>query len=106
MIRSSVLAAGLMALVSMPAFASYPPIKYSATRADIASRCEALGAQGQGWGLEGDFGAYGCRNTANGNTVKCSTDGHCTDYSGDARWSTVKRLFENNGISLQPPRRV
>lgn len=83
------LAFALLTVLTLPAFAGYPPIKYKASRAEIAAKCDALGAQGQGKGLDARSGAYSCQNLATGNLVECTAEGLCTSYSGDPR---VKRL--------------
>lgn len=106
MTKQFLIAVSLLTLSTLPALASFAPIKYTATRADISQRCETLGAKGQGWGLGGDFGVYGCRNLANGNTVKCSVDGHCTDYSGDIRWKAMRKYFDGVTTEQVNPRRV
>lgn len=93
--KPALLAAALILTgLSAPAFASFAPIKYAISRGDLAARCELLGSKGEGWGFEASTGDYGCRNTDNGNTVKCTTDGRCTDYAGDPRWKKVKAILE------------
>lgn len=78
-----------LAVLSAPTIAGFPPIKFKASRAEIAARCEALGVNGLGQGLGAPAGAYGCRNLATGNLVECDEQGVCTSYHGDPR---VKRL--------------
>ncbi len=80
--------------LSSAAFASYPPIKYTKSRAEIAQSCALLGDKGEGWGLNRQTGAYGCRNTVNGNAVSCNADGKCRDYSGDPRWRRIQDLLK------------
>jgi hypothetical protein len=87
----------ILAAMSASALAGYPPIKYRASRAEIAAKCEALGANGLGVGLQSLSGDYSCKNLATGNLVECRADGLCTSYSGDPR---VKRL------NLKPARSV
>lgn len=94
MTRNLIAAALFLAALAHPAFASYPPIKYHASREDIAAACTKLGAGGQGWGLDTAAGDYGCRNLVTGNTVKCREDGSCTDYSGDPRWKNIQTILK------------
>lgn len=77
-----------------PAFASFAPIKYSISRDELAARCALLGDRSESWGLDSAVGDYGCRNTDNGNTVKCTAQGRCTDYGGDPRWKRIKAILE------------
>ncbi|MBC8036757.1 MAG: hypothetical protein H7X89_06035 [Rhizobiales bacterium] len=87
-------AAVILAALAGQAFASYPPIKYGKSRAELAQSCATLGAKGQSWGLDRQTGAYGCRNTENGNAVHCTADGKCADYSGDPRWKRIQILLK------------
>jgi hypothetical protein len=103
MTKHFLIAAAILGLTSLPAFASFAPIKYDADRDAIAASCSKLGSNGQGYGLTGDFGAYGCRNLDNGNAVQCTADGQCTDYSGDFRWKTMRKYFKGvTTDSLRP----
>ena len=83
-----------------------PRSNIQASRDKIAEACERLGSNGQGWGLNGDFGVYGCRNLSNGNTIKCTADGRCTDFAGDFRWKTMRKYFDGVDIHTIPLRRV
>lgn len=106
MTKQFLIAATLLGFTTLPALASFAPIKYTATREEISQRCETLGKKGQGWGLGGDFGVYGCRNLANGNTVKCNANGQCTDYAGDFRWKNMRKYFDGVTTEQVNPRRV
>ncbi len=94
MTQSLLAATAILIAFSGAAFASYPPIKYAKSRAELAQSCALLGGRGEGWGLDQQTGAYGCRNTGNGNAVHCSADGRCSDYSGDPRWKRIQRLLK------------
>jgi hypothetical protein len=94
MTKSLIAATAIMFVLSGAAFASYPPIEYAKSRADLAHSCALLGAKGEGWGLNRQTGAYGCRNTENGNAVQCTADGKCRDYSGDPRWKRIQILLK------------
>jgi len=94
MSRSLVVAAFILTIVVGSASASYPPIKYAKDRAAIARSCALLGSKGEGWGLDRQTGAYGCRNIENGNAVSCTADGKCRDYSGDPRWKHIQDLLK------------
>ncbi|MBI2717809.1 MAG: hypothetical protein HY245_05940 [Rhizobiales bacterium] len=76
------------------ALASYAPIKYSRSRIEIAALCNALGDRGEGYGLDRASGGYGCRNSENDNAVQCDASGRCTDYSGDPRQKTIRKLLQ------------
>ena len=76
------------------AFASFAPIKYEKSRETVAQACAMLGSRGESYGLERQAGEYGCRNTENGNAVRCTADGKCTDYSGDPRWKNIQILLK------------
>jgi len=90
----------LLALGVSEAAASYAPLKYTRSRGEIAAACEALGTRGQGFGLANGTGDYGCTNVETGNTVLCTGDGRCTDYSGDPRRRRVEELL--HGRALMP----
>lgn len=98
MTKSIVIAAMLLTALSGAAFASYPPIKYHKSRAELARSCASLGSRGEGWGLDKQTGAYGCRNTENGNAVSCTSDGKCNDYSGDPRWRRIQDLLKGSKV--------
>ena len=87
-------AAIIISAMAGPAFASYPPINYTKSRAELAQSCALLGGRGESWGLDRQTGAYGCRNTENGNAVSCAADGKCMDYSGDPRWKRIQILLK------------
>ncbi len=89
----TLLAAAIVAALSATAFASYAPIKYAKSRAELASICEKLGPAGKGYGLESSSGAYGCQNTETGAAVQCTADGQCTDYSADFRWKKIQEIL-------------
>jgi hypothetical protein len=94
------IAAALLAFAASEAMAGYAPLKYSRSRDEIAAACGALGAEGQGFGLDETTGGYGCTNTENGNAVICEEDGRCTDYSGDPRRKRIEELL--GGRALRP----
>ncbi|MFT3988473.1 hypothetical protein [Aestuariivirga sp.] len=76
------------------AFASYAPISYNKSREALAAACDHLGDKGEGYGLQSKTGAYGCRDTVNGNAVQCDANGKCHDYSGDPRWKHIQILLK------------
>ncbi|HUR43770.1 MAG TPA: hypothetical protein VMZ01_06700 [Aestuariivirga sp.] len=88
----------IVVTLSGVAFASYPPIKYSKSRAQLAQSCALLGSKGESWGLDRQMGAYGCRNTENGNAVSCTAEGSCRDYSGDPRWKRIQILLKGGKV--------
>jgi hypothetical protein len=90
----TILAALLLLALAPSAWASAPPIEYMMSRAHLASACAALDPRGEGWGLDAAAGPYGCRNTENGNTVSCTENGLCTDYSGDARRKRIREILK------------
>ena len=94
MSKSLIVAALALTTLASAAFASYPPINYAKSRTGIARSCALLGSKGEGWGLDRQTGAYGCRNTENGNAVSCTADGKCKDYSGDPRWKRIQDLLK------------
>ncbi len=105
--KTAILAGALILTgLAAPALASFAPIKYSISREDLAARCELLGDKGESWGLEASAGDYGCRNSDNGNTVKCTANGRCTDYGGDPRWKKIQAILKGgkpqHAIILQP----
>ena len=83
------------------AFASYTPIKYEKSRVELAEACALLGAKGESWGLDRQTGPYGCRNTENGNAVDCTTDGKCSDFSGDPRWKRIQILLRQGQAPIR-----
>jgi hypothetical protein len=74
---------------ALSAQASYPPIKFKATREKIAAICESLGDRVSytGWKYEPD--QYGCVDTDTGNVLICEDDGACTLYFGARLTPTV-----------------
>ena len=84
----------LSLVLSSSAFASYTPITYAKSRAELAAACATLGAKGEGYGLAASSGAYGCRNTENGGAVQCEENGQCRDFSGDPRWKHIQILLQ------------
>jgi len=100
----TLITAAIFISLSAPAFASYAPIKYHATRDKIAERCSGLGDRGESWGLDGSAGTYGCRNTDNGAAVSCNEDNLCTDYSGDYRWKRIQIILKGGKPERQPSR--
>jgi hypothetical protein len=60
-------AAIIFTVLAGTALASYPPIRYGKSRVELAQSCALLGNKGESWGLDRHTGAYGCRNTENGN---------------------------------------
>ena len=98
MTKSLMIAAIIVAALSGTALASYPPINYAKSRVDLARSCALLGSRGEGWGLDRQSGAYGCRNTENGNAVHCTAAGKCSDYSGDPRWKRVRILLDGGKV--------
>ena len=101
MTKSIVIAAVILTALSSAAFASYPPIKYHKSRAELARSCASLGSRGEGWGLDKQTGAYGCRNIENGNAVSCTAEGECSDYSGDPRWKRIQILLKGGKVQKQ-----
>lgn len=89
----TLLAAALFAALNTTSFASYAPIKYAKSRAELATACERLGSTGRSYGLESTSGAYGCQNTETGAAIQCTADGQCTDYSGDFRWKRIQEIL-------------
>jgi hypothetical protein len=94
----SLFVAAIIFALSGAAFASYPPIKYTKSRAGLAQSCALLGSKGESWGLDRQTGAYGCRNIENGNAVSCTADGKCSDYSGDPRWKRIQILLKGGKV--------
>lgn len=96
LLKSAAAAVLCLSLTAIAAEASYPPIKYTRTRADLAAACTALGPRGQGYGFDQQTGPYGCRDIESGNAVTCKGDGSCTDYSGDPRWKKIHDWLNGN----------
>jgi len=69
---------------ALSAQASFPPIKFKATREKVAAICESFGdhVSYTGWKYKSD--QYGCVDTETGNVLICEDDGGCTLYF-DAR---------------------
>lgn len=101
MTRIPLAATAMIVALSGTAFASYAPIKYGKSRVDLAQSCARLGGHGESWGLDKQAGAYGCRNTENGNAVECTADGKCSDYSGDPRWKNIQILLKGGKVQKQ-----
>jgi hypothetical protein len=73
----------ILALASLPVFdahASFPPKSFTASRAEMARACDALGhdVSYDAWTYKP--GEYGCVDLKTGNVVICQTDGTCKLY--------------------------
>lgn len=94
MSKKIITATVLFFALSLPALASYAPIKYQSSREKIAASCALLGEHAESWGLDQLTGDFGCRDMENGNAVRCTEDGQCTDYSGDPRWKNIQTILQ------------
>jgi hypothetical protein len=90
--RVAAVFAGLVFLMTtaLSAEASFPPVKFEATREKVAAICESLGDRVSytGWRYEPD--QYGCVDTDTGNVLICEDDGGCTLYFGARLTATAK----------------
>ena len=81
--RFSLLTAfSLFLAFTIPAEASFAPVKFKSTRERIAQVCDDLGPRASltAWHYEAD--QYGCVDTETGNVLICESDGNCTLYFG------------------------
>lgn len=64
-------AIGFVAVLSLPAAASFPPKTFSASKEDIAARCEALGDRASYTAWDYKPGEYGCVDIKTGFVLIC-----------------------------------
>jgi hypothetical protein len=94
-------------LFATAAQASFPPKKWNISREKVAETCDALGADGRGFGLDTTSGKYGCENLASGSTLICEESGECKYYFYDPRAKWFKKDPNNPGrIIVIPPARA
>jgi hypothetical protein len=75
-------AAALALAIAAPAHASFPPKSFTASRAEMARACAALGADVSYVAWAYKPGEYGCVDLRSGNVVICKSDGSCKLYFG------------------------